>query len=467
MPTNAYNTPLIHSGFLFLVAHTKGCKVMITNVIEAFLLCTAVVLHGMAQLQSHNKEEFRVMCKLLSLHEKGIPPPQFENVEKENEIIEEMEFLERATGIDVSNFESSVWKMKKFLKEHPPPEGEEARKAANEKIRQLLQKAEDVKKRSDQNRKSAIAPWESAQLKVLQAVYGEQATKLTKYLGTQVNFTSNTENIFENSSDANYSCGADGTESSEGRPVGKTLINDIFCLCVGECNLGNPCHDDLGSPNKATYKTKGKSINCSTDKTKGKWSQIKYKTGSQTALSFTESWEAIKKSCDDVLQLEKFNIEMNATLMEFEKLLHGDNKSDSGRKILGYEFNHTKLSYKCIGNATQLGSWDNDLGYRVQKEHQTCVDYTHTLKTNKEIPWRKKIREAMNYATEMETIVAEEQTFLAELIKLKNSAWMAYNKEKDEEFYEIENYDYNKEELADFPKTHLLFCTLMYFIFAP
>ncbi|CCD16814.1 Variant surface glycoprotein [Trypanosoma congolense IL3000] len=454
----------------FLIAHTKGCKAMVTHVIGAFLLYTAVVLHGMAQLQSHNKEEFRVMCKLLSFHEKGIPPPQFENVEKENEIIEEMELLERATGPDVSEFESSVWKMKKFLKEHPPPEGEEARKVANEEIKQLLQKAEEVREKSDQNRNSAIAPWENAQLKALQAVYGDHIENLTKYLDTQVNFTNNTEKIFESIEGANYSCGgSDGTDPNKGKAVGKTLINDIFCLCVGECNLGNPCHDDIGSPNKAVYKQSRspRHIDCSKDKTKGKWTQIKYKMGSQTALSFTESWEAIKKSCDDVLKLEKFDIEINATLTEFEKLLHGDSQSGTGRKILGYEFNHTKLSYKCIGNVTQLGDKDNNLGYRVQKEHQTCVDYTYTLNTKKEIPWRKKIKEALNDVTEMEYIVAEEQTFLAELIKLKNSAWMAYNKEKDEEFYEIENYDYNKEEFADFPKTHLLFYTLMYFSFAP
>ncbi|CCD16739.1 Variant surface glycoprotein [Trypanosoma congolense IL3000] len=443
---------------------------MITNVIGAFLLYTAVVLHGMAQLQSHNKEEFRVMCKLLSLHEKGIPPPQFENVEKENEIIEEMEFLERATGPDVTNFEGGIWKMKKFLKEHPPPEGEEARKVANEEIRQLLQKAEDVKKRSDQNRKSAIGPWESAQLKVLQAVYGEQANNLTKYLDTHVNFTSNTEKIFESNTTANYSCGGggdgDGTEPNKGKAVGKTLINDIFCLCVGECNWGNPCHDDIGSPNKATHR-KRRQFNCSADTNKGGWTQIKYKAGSKTALSFTESWEAIKKSCDDVLKLEKFDIEINATLTEFDKLLHGDNQSDRNRVILGYKFNHTEISYKCIGNAARLGGWEQSLGYQPPSEHQTCVDYTHTIKEKEDIPWRRKIKEAMNYTTEMEYIVAEEQTYLAELIKLKNSAWVAYNKEKDEEFYEIENYDYNKEEFADFPKTHLLFYTLMYFIFAP
>nr|CCC93345.1 unnamed protein product [Trypanosoma congolense IL3000] len=439
---------------------------MINNVIGAFLLHTAVVLHGVAQLQSHNKEEFRVMCKLLSLHEKGIPPPQFENVEKENEIIEEMEFLERATGPDVSNFESSVWKMKKFLKEHPPPEGEEARKVANEKIRQLLQKAEDVRKRSNQNRESAITPWEMAQLKVLQAVYGDHIKNLTKYLDTHVNFTSNTGDIFDSSEGANYSCGADVTEPKNGKTVGKTLINDIFCLCVGECNWGNPCHDDIGSPNKASYKRK-KWFSCDTDANKGEWTKIKYKTGSKTALSFSESWEAIKKSCDDVLRLEKFDIEINATLTEFDKLLHGDNQSNSGRMILGYKFNHTEISYKCIGNATQLGKWNSSLGYQPPSEHQTCVDYTHTLKTKKDIPWRSKIKEAMNYTTEMEYIVAEEQTFLAELIKLKNNVWMAYNKEKDEEFYEIENYNYNKEEFADFPKTHLLFYTLMYFIFAP
>ncbi|CCD15460.1 Variant surface glycoprotein [Trypanosoma congolense IL3000] len=454
--------------FFFLVVHTKGSKAMVTHVIKAFLLYIAVVLHGVTQLQSHNKREFRVMCKLLSFHEKGIPPPQFENVEKENAIIEEMEFLERATGPDVSKFENSVWKMKKFLKEHPPPEGEEARKVANEEIRRLLQKAEEVREKSNQNRNSAIAPWENAQLKVLQAVYGEQATNLTKYLGTQVNFTSNTGDIFEDNDTANYSCGGgEGTDFNKGKTVGKTLINDIFCLCVGRCNLGNPCHDDIGSPYKAVYKTREKGINCSKDTSPGAWTQIKYKTGSKSALSFTESWEAIKKSCDDVLKLEKFNIEMNATLAEFEKLLHGDKESDRSRKILGYEFNHTKLSYKCIGNATQLGDKDNTLGYRVQKEHQTCVDYTYTLKNNNDIPWRKKIKEAMNCITEMETIVAEEQTYLAELIQLKNKAWMAYNKEKDDEFYEIENYDYNKEELADFLKTHFLHYALIYLISVP
>ncbi|CCD11844.1 Variant surface glycoprotein [Trypanosoma congolense IL3000] len=395
--------------------------------LRKFALLPLVVSMGMASSQHPSAAEFNLFCRILGKANDMMYGSNYvynENVDRA--IMREMEELYNITTGNMNDFGKMLWKTKDFLTDHPPPKETKNLQEAHRKIGKLIDEGE---KKIEENRKIAVdanKKIDEAKLYVAKGIYGEHVTEVPKEDGNISDILDNTSSIFVNNTSAVHSCGY-----YEDSP-GKTLINDLFCLCVGDpIDAHGPCHPKIWPP-------KGRSG------TNGKWTQIKY--GSETLgviQSFNESFEKIERVCRKEMIKAKIKTErMPALLGEFVAMIGkvATKPDEEGKYIFGHSgrSKHRELVTECDGS---VGESDGTEAAEKYNE-KICVDYEKNFKNGQyEIAWHNKFREAsekMNEAKELEEKILKNR---ATLILLKSQAWIAYSREKEDETANLDDMD--------------------------
>ncbi|CCD14746.1 Variant surface glycoprotein [Trypanosoma congolense IL3000] len=403
-------------------------------VIEKLVLVVLVFSIGASGSgkQPPSAAEFNLFCRILTVANDMILEPDYvyhENVDRE--ILNDMEVLYNATTENMDTFRKTLWETKDFLEAHPPPIGTQNRREAHREIGRLIKESERKIQESRQKAVEVNNKIKEARLSAAQGIYGDDVKDVPKEEGKLTSFLGNTGSIFVNGISAAHSC---GNESG----AGKTLINDIFCVCVGEgrSDSAPPCHDAILPPKKA-----GK--NC------GSWSQMKYKKDEDITLNLTESIVKIEGVCRISLRKTKLTKNIPDLLVEFLEMIgKGDEKvkTNKERRIFGHSgrpVNRGEVT-ECTGTGVTGNSGQPD--YHNDK---MCVDYKNNLngENNYDIPWHKRFTEAfgrMNEAKALEDVILQNH---AEILLLKSKAWIAYSREKEDETTNLD--DMNVSHLFD------------------
>ncbi|CBH12020.1 expression site-associated gene 2 (ESAG2),(fragment), partial [Trypanosoma brucei gambiense DAL972] len=162
----------------------------------------------------HNAGEFETLCKIYRITQVEAPQPSFENREKEGEIMNKLEEMVKQTAAGGSKGSSDSGNST----------------TAYQEMKKLFEKVKKLKEEIEVNRTKALYASRSAEDNMLRAVYGDAVDVARNENKTlEQAMRGNKSLLFNNVDNAGTSCGSYGDKL-----VGKTLINDFFCLCVGE-----------------------------------------------------------------------------------------------------------------------------------------------------------------------------------------------------------------------------------------
>ncbi|CCD12551.1 Variant surface glycoprotein [Trypanosoma congolense IL3000] len=420
-----------------------------------FALLPLVVSMGMASSRHPSAAEFNLFCRILGKANDMIYGSNYVyNEDADRAIMREIEVLYNITTGNMNNFGKMLWKTKDFLTDYPPPTDPKNREEAHREIGKLIK---DGEKKIEENKKIAEEvnqKIEEAKLSVAKGLYGEHVTVVPKDDKNLAEILNNTGSTFEDNKSAADSCGNVST-----KPAGKTLINDLFCVCAGVGdNAEGPCHPKIWPPK--SWKDKN-----------GKWTLIKFglsKDKPQLIQSFNESFQKIEHVCRE--EMIKRNVKpknMDALLREYLWMIEmGDKKTKKEKKIFGHSERNKggkgkNQVEKCDGSQ---GSWDYD--DPEKNNNNICVDYTKNQNKNDKtynITWHEKFRnytEIMREAKKIEERILENH---AALLLLKSQAWVAYSREKDDETSNLD--DMNMSHLFDGTKIPFSFPFLFLFTF--
>ncbi|CCD16982.1 Variant surface glycoprotein [Trypanosoma congolense IL3000] len=413
--------------------------------IMKFLLVALVLLVGSCSAQP-SKDEFDLFCKLLGEANSILHGPGYVyDEDKDKEVLKEMQMLYNATTDNMNQFRKTLWETKDFFEEHPPPTQPENRRKAHREIGDLITKGE---KKIEENRelaKQINEKMKEAKLPVAQGMYGDGVNEIPKDEGQWAAIRDNTTRIFNSKDKAADSCGGGGNKQT-----GKTLINDLFCVCVGEgSDAERPCHPKIWPP-KSWPSVGG----CNNDNNNCKWTLIKFgSVGTPTLIhSFNESFEKIEQVCREEMTEKKVKSENIPILLDKYVGLIGKGdeqvKKDKSKKIFGHSGkSKDKTEVKdCTGAGSSNASGNK---YGMEKHNDNiCVDYTQNLQGDKyNIPWHKKFREAAEEVDQAKKLEEKILKNRADLLLLKSQAWVAYGREKDDETSNLD--DMNVSNLFD------------------
>ncbi|CCD14267.1 Variant surface glycoprotein [Trypanosoma congolense IL3000] len=407
--------------------------------IRKFLLVALLFCVG-ALSQSPSSGEFNLFCKFLGEANYMTHGPGYVyDEDKDKEVLKEMQALHNATTENMNEFRKRLWVTKDFFQEHPPPTRPENWEKTHNEIGQLIKEGE---KEIDKNRnlaKQVNEKIEAAKLLLAQGIYGDHVMELPKNDGNYTKVLENTNSIFNDENSASKSCG--NTQEK----AGKTLINDLFCVCVGDADdAQGPCHQKIWPPKSWGY----------TGST-GNWTQIKYGPGYPTLIpSFSESFHIIEQVCWENMTENDFKSENITALLEQYVSLIG--KGNDGVKQNKNIFGHSTRSKnrgqvkECDG---KQGNWHHN--GPEKKNDKICVDYTRNLQGKKyDIPWHNRFKEAaekMQEAKKIEDRILENS---AALLLLKTKAWAAYSREKEDENSNLDDMNIsNVLDVAQIPSS--------------
>ncbi|CCD13935.1 Variant surface glycoprotein, partial [Trypanosoma congolense IL3000] len=377
----------------------------------AFL--TLVLCMGICTAQP-SATEFNLLCRILvEANDMMLEPDYVYDETKDREIVKEVEVLYNTTTEDMDDFGNSLWETKDLLEKHPPPMQSQNRKLAHRELKKFIT---EMERKILENRQTTVEvnkKIEEARLPVAQGLYGDKVKEFPKEEGSMTDVRNNTQSIFNDPIAASQSCGNENE-------TGKTLINDLFCVCVGEGDdADGPCHPKIWPP-KSWHSNGGQ----------GGWKQIKYGLGTLKVVpSFLESIEKIEKVCKKLIKEKRHTRNMPALLKEYMGMI-GLGTNESIKKIFGHSGRQDKSKVtKCTG-----GSGSDESGSDKEKKNENiCVDYTKTIENCKEIPWHKKFKEASDKLNEAKTLEDRILQNCAEIVLLKGKAWAAYSREKDDQ----------------------------------
>ncbi|CCD16323.1 Variant surface glycoprotein [Trypanosoma congolense IL3000] len=397
-------------------------------VIMKFALVALVLCVGVRS-QHPSTAEFNLFCRIWTeANDMMLEPDYIYDEDKDQEIVKEMQVLYNATTDNMEDFRRMLWVTKDFFQEHPPPTHSESRKRAHREIAQLIDEGERKIEENLELASQVNQNIESAKLSAAQGFYGEHVESVPKNDGNLTEVLDNTTGIFNHNESPSQSCGENSTLRA-----GKTLLNDFFCVCVGDGGKESdaPCSGYLLPPRKGNSNAGG-------------WKKMKYETASKDALEFHESIKKIEGVCKNTLE-ETSRKNILGLLDEYEKMIgKGTNEPDK-KKIFGHSGRKNKGEVsKCDGSGNGGGTNNNE-----KNNAQICVNYSHNQNGDGKynIPWHTKFR---NYTTIMKEAKKLEDQILknrAALLLLKSQAWVAYSREKDDETSNLD--DMNVSNLFD------------------
>ncbi|AAZ10286.1 expression site-associated gene (ESAG) protein, putative [Trypanosoma brucei brucei TREU927] len=357
-----------------------------------------------ADEKHHNVGEFETLCKIYRITQAEAPQPSFKNREKEGEILKNLEEMvseaEAAGGNKGSNNSSNST-------------------TAYQEMKKLFEKAKKLKEQIEVNRTKALNASRSAEENMLRAVYGDAVDVARNENKTlEEAMRGNKSLLFNSVYNADASCGSYGDKL-----VGKTLINDFFCLCVGEAiekkkeerqtrvyqmDTGSsseniysgydcPCKDAIRRPKNGSWTMMAEY--CPSNYNTCKPENIKY--------NHTEAWDVISKAC--VYKNIASNVKtLKSALAQFDALVEMEQDKYQVKGILGYVKTLNNENRTCTGHTAGF----------------TCVSYNYTLE-NGGIPWYNHLTNATEQLQEM----------------------AKYAKESDSHLHELEEYQHEAEEI--------------------
>ncbi|CBH08934.1 expression site-associated gene 2 (ESAG2) protein, putative [Trypanosoma brucei gambiense DAL972] len=350
----------------------------------------------------HNVGEFETLCKIYRITQAEAPQPSFKNREKEGEILknlEEMVSEAEAVGGNKGSSNSSN------------------STTAYQEMKKLFEKAKKLKEQIEVNRTKALNASRSAKDNMLRAVYGDAVDVARNENKTlEEAMRGNKSLLFNSVYNAATSCGSFGDKL-----VGKTLINDFFCLCVGEAidivkkeerrnnrdsdvedssddniyyGYNCPCKDEIRRPKNGSWTMMADS--CQGDNNKCDPKNIKY--------NHTEAWDVISKAC--AYKNVASNVKaLKSALAQFDALLNLGQNGYQVRGIFGYVKTDHNDNHTCLGYTAGF----------------TCVSYNHTLE-NGGIPWYNRLTNATEQLQEMTKYAKESDSHLHELEEFQHEA---------------------------------------------
>ncbi|CCD15261.1 Variant surface glycoprotein [Trypanosoma congolense IL3000] len=400
----------------------------------ALVFCAGVALSGK---KPPSAKEFNLFCRILRVANDMMVEPDYvydENTDRET--LKEMEVLYNATTDNMNDFRRTLWDMKDFLKEHPPPIRLENRRKAHSEIKKLIIKAE---REITENREIAVEvnkEKDAAKWLVLQGMYGDNVKDVPREEGAWTDMRNNSENIFVNNTSAAESCGNNSA-------AGKTIFNDFFCVCVGEGveDTEGPCHPGIMAPKRALKNNKhcyedANSDNCT------KWTEMKHHSSSIPPIPLVQAIGKIEQRCRIEIGKEEKVKDIPNLLKEFIELIGvGEAKNGTdAENIFGHSGRIKGNGNNNVNQCTGAGITGNK-GQPDYHNDRICVDYTKNLKEGKtyEIPWHNKLKEAFDKMQEAKKI--EDKIFQnhADILLLKTKAWTAYSIEKDDETINLDD----------------------------
>nr|CAQ57368.1 expression site-associated gene 2 (ESAG2) protein [Trypanosoma brucei brucei] len=359
----------------------------------------------------HNTGDFDVLCKIYRITQAELPQPSFKNREKEGEIMSKLEEMvrevEAAGGTQDLSHSSN-------------------RPTAYQEIKKLFEKAKKMKEEIEVNRTKALNASRSAKDNMLRAVYGDAVDVARNENKTLEEAMRGNKALLFNSVDhANMSCGSYGDKL-----VGKTLINDFFCLCVGEAidivkkeerrkeekekeeevnatdgdynltmieiynRLNCPCKDAIRRPKSGSWTMMAE--HCDGDGRMCDPENVTY--------GHTEAWDVISKTC--VYKNIGSNVKtLKSALAEFDDLVNLEQDKYQVKGILGYVRSDHNKNHACTGHTAGF----------------TCVSYKHTLE-NGGIPWYNRLSNATEQLQEMDMYAKEADSHIHELEEYEDEA---------------------------------------------
>nr|CAQ57305.1 expression site-associated gene 2 (ESAG2) protein [Trypanosoma brucei brucei] len=362
----------------------------------------------------HNTGDFDVLCKIYRITQAELPQPSFKNREKEGEIMSKLEEMvrevEAAGGTQDLSHSSN-------------------RTTAYQEIKKLFEKAKKLKEEIEVNRTKALNASHSAKENILRAVYGDAVDVARNENKTLEEAMRGNKALLFNSVDhANMSCGSYGDKL-----VGKTLINDFFCLCVGEAidivkkeerrkeekeeeevqsvqsatagdynltmieiynRLNCPCKDAIRRPKSGSWTMMAE--HCDGDGRMCDPENVTY--------GHTEAWDVISKTC--VYKNIGSNVKtLKSALAEFDDLVNLEQDKYQVKGILGYVKTENNDNRTCTGHTAGF----------------TCVSYKHTLE-NGGIPWYNHLTNATEQLQEMDMYAKEADSHIHELEEYEDEA---------------------------------------------
>ncbi|CCD13837.1 Variant surface glycoprotein [Trypanosoma congolense IL3000] len=422
-----------------------------------FALVVLVLCAGFSSAQP-SAVEFNLFCRILAKANDLMYGPDYvyeENADRA--ILQDMEVLYNATTSNMNEFRKTLWVTKDFFEAHPPPTDPKNRQDAHREIAQLIR---DGEKKIEENQKIALEvnnKINEAKLSVARGIYGEHVTVVPKDDKNLTEILNNTGSTFVSNTSAKESCGHNGGKDK----AGKTLINDIFCVCIGgDANdAEGPCHPKIWPP-KSWQGSK-----------EGKWTLIKFGLSKDTPKlipSFNESFQKIEQVCrEEMIQGNVKPENMDALLRAYLGMIDmGNKKTNKDTKKI---FGHSERSAGGKGN-NQVEKCTGEQGSSHETDPEKyneniCVDYTNNQNKNDKtynITWHEKFK---NYTKIMQDAKIIEEGILknrAALLFLKSQAWVAYSREKDDETSNLD--DMNMSNLFDGTKLPFSFPSLTYLL---
>ncbi|AAZ11618.1 gene related to expression site-associated gene 2 (GRESAG2), putative [Trypanosoma brucei brucei TREU927] len=350
----------------------------------------------------HSIGEFEALCKIYRITQAETPKSSFKNREKEAEILKKLE--EMVSETEAVGGDKGSSKLGK-------------RTTAYQEIKILLEKAKKLKEEIEVNRTRSLNASRSAEENMLRAVYGDAVDVARNENKTLEEAMRGNKSLLFNSVDhANMSCGSYGDKL-----VGKTLINDFFCLCVGEAidvqirsnmfsglelssnyhpvynGFNCPCKDEIRRPQNGSWTMMADY--CPSNYNTCDPRKVKY--------NHTEAWDVISKAC--VYKNVASNVKtLKSALAQFDALVNLEQDNYQMKGILGYADISENTNRTCNGHTAGF----------------TCVSYNYTLE-NGGIPWYNRLTNATKELQEM----------------------AKYAKEADSHLHELEEYQHEAEEI--------------------
>ncbi|CCD15458.1 Variant surface glycoprotein [Trypanosoma congolense IL3000] len=394
-----------------------------------------------------SRDEFNLFCRILEKADSIVTEVQDYVYDEwqDRKAVWEMKRLYNATTGNMNQLRRTLWDMRDFLQQNPPPIQSRNRQKAHGTVLKLIAEADKIVRENRDAAERVNKKIEEAKLSVLQGLYGENVKGIPVTDGNFTAIQSEEWSIFNNASTASGSCGNNSA-------TGKTLFNDIFCVCVGEGgDADGPC-----SPYILPPKNGGGS---------GKWTQIKYTSSNSKALSLSESITKIEEACKK--HLEENIVDrpkgMKALLKEFADLIGvGEAKENNSRHIFGHRRRSNKDGNKVTSCDGTTGN-QNSGGTKEKKNEKFCIDYKNNFESERNtysIPWHNKFQA---YFTKMHEAKSLEEKILqnrAEILILKAKAWAAYGQEKEDETANLDDISVTVEyeTTHNFPLLYFLTC---------
>ncbi|CCD12852.1 Variant surface glycoprotein [Trypanosoma congolense IL3000] len=463
--------------------------------VKFFLLVTMLILivgvFCADNNEQYNSVEFKQLCKILKVAE-GEPAKIPDELAKFRAIRIVLEKLLNATKTSTATYQNVL-----ALKSGDKEDAEFVaytvrRRMTNEKIQHTMKKVNEIFSRMEEELIKAKKERALARNNLVHAIYGVQVGEFPQeediplvLQNVSRGSISNANGGHKRAKKVKYhgksetpTCGKAGDNGP-----GFTLINDFYCLCVGQYNAKAVCHERIKGPGKWTPSDNckkcencckqgtcccccegncgqcqcGKDCSCEDGECQkcvltGTWLKVKNESGNE--LDLENGWPHIRRVCHEV-----FTETVTTTAESIQKVLHEFNKllgANSSKQAIDPK--HPEIESRrlfMLGYLNQL-EWNQGC---TGDGNAICVNYWSVSNLGIGIVWQNYMLEAKKHLKAMDRHVQKVQQLSTMIQKLKESAEESYNKSGHGSLLWPEDYGFRGDTFSSFFIFFLLACS--------